>query len=95
MTSGYAYVLESMSFINIHISVNNPFHNLLFQDRDYREKMRQQELCEMEEGFFNNRLQTTVQQAKLERSNPYRTPLEGKTIKQILRPICPTQQDIE
>ncbi|OXA63043.1 trichoplein keratin filament-binding protein [Folsomia candida] len=55
--------------------------------RDSNETKREGDLGELEEGFFLNRLNTTVKQAKLERSNPYREMLSGKKVQQCLRPI--------
>jgi len=59
----------------------------ILQAREAKEEERERELGKLEEGFFQNRLQKTLEQAKLAASNPYREPLVGKQIKQCLRPV--------
>ncbi|CAL8138338.1 unnamed protein product [Orchesella dallaii] len=57
------------------------------QERELKEFWREEELGEMQDTFFLNKLKTTLNEAQDVKSNPSRDPLVGKHIKQCLRPV--------
>lgn len=58
-----------------------------FQGRELAEFCREQDVGEMQEVFFQDKLRKTIYEARDVQTNPFREPLVGKHIKQCLRPV--------
>lgn len=72
---------------NLNLGISDTSLFCFFQGRELAEFCREQDVGEMQEAFFQDKLRKTIYETRDVQTNPFREPLVGKHIKQCLRPV--------